>query len=95
MGYARQSVQRVADNLEREGLIAYKSHPKDRRTKLLYLTPQGQRVMAAIYERQLEWSTHIVAALGDEFLAQAADVLEQAGEKLAREINKDVKKDTI
>src|SRR3954470_24310102 len=41
MGHARQGVQRVADVLVKEGLIVYKDHPTDRRTKFLELTPQG------------------------------------------------------
>src|SRR5437764_5356691 len=38
---ARQSVQRVADELGRDGLIRYEDHPGDRRTKLATLTPAG------------------------------------------------------
>jgi DNA-binding MarR family transcriptional regulator len=63
VGYARQSVQRVADVLAREGLIAYRPHPTDRRTKLIELTPSGWRVLKALYERQLEWSERVMAAL--------------------------------
>src|SRR5204862_6638816 len=48
MGHARQSVQRVADVLQREGLIAYRPHPTDRRTKLVELTPQGHKVLGEV-----------------------------------------------
>src|SRR5258705_645502 len=51
IGHARQGVQRIADVLAEEGLIAYKDHPTDRRTKLLELTPQGQEVLKSIYMR--------------------------------------------
>ncbi len=49
MGHARQSVQRVADVLAKEGLVIYKDNPADRRAQLLELTPQGAQVLAAIY----------------------------------------------
>ena len=38
---ARQSVQRVADLLERDGLVAYEANPHHRRAKLARLTPAG------------------------------------------------------
>src|SRR5919197_5544222 len=37
---ARQSVQRVADDLERAGLVAYEDNPNHRRAKLVRLTPE-------------------------------------------------------
>src|SRR4051794_40649940 len=49
IGHARQSVQRVADVLANEGLIVYKNHPTDKRTKLLEMTPKGLEVLTAIY----------------------------------------------
>src|SRR5260221_6671181 len=53
MGHARQSVQRVADVLEKEGLVVYKDHLTDRRTKLVELTPQGMAVLTALYRSQM------------------------------------------
>ena len=86
MGQARQSVQRVADALVADGLVAYKDHPGDRRTKLAELTPQGLDVLERIYGRQVEWSKRIVARLGAAQLAQVADTLQEIGTALEREI---------
>lgn len=82
MGHARQSVQRVADTLVKEGLIAYKDHPTDRRTKLLELTPQGMEVLTAIYTRQVEWSQHVMTKLNPEQLAMVGRALEDIGQVL-------------
>src|SRR5215475_6585983 len=41
MGHARQSVQRVADVLAKEGLVVYQENPADRRAQLLAQTPHG------------------------------------------------------
>jgi DNA-binding MarR family transcriptional regulator len=87
IGHARQSVQRVADVLEKEGLVVYKDHPADRRTKLLELTPQGREVLTAIYIRQLEWSQRIMAKLDPEQLTRIADALEGIGQVLETEDN--------
>ena len=87
MGHARQGVQRVADVLVKEGLIVYKDHPTDRRTKLLELTPQGMEVLTAIYVRQVEWSQRIMTKLNPEQVAMVADALEDIGQILETEVN--------
>lgn len=87
LGHARQSVQRMADVLVEEGLIVYKDHPADRRTKLLELTPRGKEVLTAIYMRQLEWSQRIMAKLDAKQLVQIADALEAIGQILEMEDN--------
>src|SRR5258706_4738257 len=86
MGHARQSVQRVADILAKEGLVVYKDHPTDRRTKLLELTPQGMEVLTAIYLRQLEWSGRIMTKLDPKQLAEVTHSLERLGHILEVEI---------
>src|ERR1700687_4195702 len=42
MGQARQSVQRVADVLAREGLVNYTNNTQDKRTQLLVVTSRGE-----------------------------------------------------
>jgi DNA-binding MarR family transcriptional regulator len=82
MGHARQSVQRVADVLAREGLVVYKDNATDRRAKLVELTPQGIEVLMAIYALNEKWSQHIMAKLDPEQLSQIADALENIGDML-------------
>jgi DNA-binding MarR family transcriptional regulator len=77
LGHARQSVQRVADVLEREGLVAYKDNPHDRRARLVELTPAGREVLTAIYRRQVEWSLNVMAALPAKDLAAIAGALNE------------------
>jgi DNA-binding MarR family transcriptional regulator len=82
MGHARQSVQRVADVLANEGLVAYKDNPADRRAKLVELTPRGEEVLAAIYTLNETWSQHIMDKLDPQQLSQLADALEKIGDIL-------------
>jgi DNA-binding MarR family transcriptional regulator len=87
IGHTRQSVQRVADVLAREGLVVYKDNPADRRAQLLELTPQGLEVLTAIYVRQQEWSQRIMAKLNPEQLVEIADALEDIGQRLESDVN--------
>jgi len=86
-GLARQSVQRVANALAREGLVVYKNHPTDRRTRLLELTPQGMEALTAIYTRQMEWSKRVMPKLDQKRLADTVSGLESIGRVLETEIN--------
>lgn len=86
MGQARQSVQRVADALVADGLVAYQAHPTDRRTKLLELTPRGLEVLSAIYGRQVAWFDGVVAKLSAANLPEVSAALDAIGDALESEI---------
>src|SRR5262245_51426070 len=45
MGLTRQSVQRTADLLEADGLVAYVDNPAHQRAKLATLTPRGRTTL--------------------------------------------------
>jgi DNA-binding MarR family transcriptional regulator len=74
---ARQSVQRVADVLERDGLVAYEDNPRHRRAKLARLTPEGSGVLARIDAGQRAWANGRGAAVGRPDAEQAAALLER------------------
>jgi DNA-binding MarR family transcriptional regulator len=75
LGLARQSVQRVADLLEREGLAAYEDNPEDQRAQLLRLTPRGRSALAAIQKAQRVWADALGARIGEADLRRAGEVL--------------------
>ncbi len=75
--FARQSVQRVADELERDGLIAYEENPGHKRSRLVRLTPAGATALERIQAAQRAWANE----LGGQI---AVDDLERASEILAR-----------
>lgn len=72
---ARQSVQRVADLLERDGLVAYEANPRHRRAKLTRLTPAGRKVLRRIQRAQREWADRHGAEVGLGDLEQTAQLL--------------------
>lgn len=59
MGQARQSVQRIADQMNADGLIAYKDNPAHKRAKLIMLTRSGKDVYAALETIQAPWANEI------------------------------------
>jgi DNA-binding MarR family transcriptional regulator len=80
----RQSVQRVADLLERDGLIAYGDNPRHRRAKLARLTSEGGRVLARIDAAQRAWANRHGAEVGLADAEQAAALLERIRGALIR-----------
>src|SRR5438067_2181386 len=72
---ARQSVQRVADLLEADGLTAYEDNPGHRRAKLVRLTPSGRETLEAIQRAQRVWANAIGREIGEADLRQADEVL--------------------
>ena len=73
--FARQSVQRVADTLERDGLVALEDNPAHRRAKLLRLTPLGARTLAEIQAAQTAWANELGARIGARDLDAASEIL--------------------
>lgn len=74
-GLARQSVQRVADLLERDGLVAYTANPRHARAKLVTLTAPGRRTLSAIQRAQTAWANDLGGRVGAAELRAAADLL--------------------
>jgi DNA-binding MarR family transcriptional regulator len=77
LGLARQGVQRIADLLEGEGLIAYRTNPVHQRAKLMVLTEAGKRALADISARQAVWADEHGAIYGEERLRQAASLINE------------------
>jgi len=72
---ARQSVQRVADTLAREGLVTLEDNPAHRRARLLRLTPLGARTLARIQAAQTAWANDLGARIGKANLVAATEIL--------------------
>jgi len=77
LGLARQSVQRVADLLERDGLADYADNPDHRRAKLLRLAPRGRRTLTRIQAAQRVWADALGAEIGEPALRRAIAVLDR------------------
>ncbi|WP_328943920.1 MarR family winged helix-turn-helix transcriptional regulator [Streptomyces sp. NBC_00250] len=66
MGITRQSVQRIADLLVREGLAVYEPNPAHRRAKLLTPTEAGRAAIARIGPGHAELAAALLRELGGQ-----------------------------
>ncbi len=70
-GLARQSVQRVADVLVKEGFALYEENPGHRRAQLVRLTPQGRSALRRIQAAQRVWADALGTEIGEADLRKA------------------------
>lgn len=89
MGLQRQSVQRTADNLEAQGLIAYLPNPNHQRAKLVTLTPAGNKALSKMQELRDEWAEDIKHQLEPDKLLQARQTLTGLRDILDDNMNED------
>ncbi|MBY3596562.1 MarR family winged helix-turn-helix transcriptional regulator [Rhizobium bangladeshense] len=82
LGITRQGVQRLADVLEGEGLIAYAGNPQHQRAKLVLLTAKGAERLGAIERAQAGWANEVGAAFTPPELEAACAVMVRAMEIL-------------
>jgi DNA-binding MarR family transcriptional regulator len=82
---ARQSVQRVADLLERDGLVSYEANPAHRRASLLRLTPEGRSTLRHIQAAQREWADIVGREIGIGDLTAANRILARVLDALPRQ----------
>src|SRR5271154_7460208 len=66
LGANRQNVQRIVNDLNQDGLIAFDANPHHRRAQLVVLTDKGKRAFEAAMDLQAPW----VNDLADGFLVR-------------------------
>lgn len=75
LGMTRQGVQRVADLLEKDGLILYTDNPAHQRAKLMALTERGKAALETIKARQAVWANALGEILGKKEIAEATQTV--------------------
>src|ERR1700678_3858146 len=66
LGAHPQNVQRIVNDLHKEGLVAFEPNPHHRRAQLVILTDKGKRAFEAAMDLQAPW----VNDLADGFLVR-------------------------
>ena len=56
MGLTRQAVQRLADAMEKNGLLVYQNNPHHKRARYVVLTSKGKEIYYKIGEKQIPWA---------------------------------------
>ncbi|MBI5119496.1 MAG: winged helix-turn-helix transcriptional regulator [Rhodospirillales bacterium] len=83
MGLARQSVQRVVDDLMAEGFLAQAPNPHHKRAWLILLTDKGRRAYDAAIDCEVPWANRLAQGLTETQIETALAVLKQLRKELA------------
>lgn len=75
MGLARQSVQRIVNELVADGVLRFARNPHHARAQLVLLTVKGDELYAAARARQRPWAAALAAGLEGHDLEAAAKLL--------------------
>jgi DNA-binding MarR family transcriptional regulator len=75
LGLARQSVQRVADEIVAKDLASFEPNPDHQRSPLLILTDDGQKVLDTINDRARERHLQLATALGGDEIGELRRLL--------------------
>jgi DNA-binding MarR family transcriptional regulator len=80
---ARQYVQRLADELEAEGLVEFIDNPAHKRARLLRLTAKGVKLFERLERAEAAWAASIAPRFDARQLRVARAVLARLREALA------------
>ncbi|AKZ26516.1 MULTISPECIES: MarR family winged helix-turn-helix transcriptional regulator [Ralstonia solanacearum species complex] len=66
MGANRQNVQRIVNDLEKEGLVAFEANPHHKRAQLVVMTEKGKQAYGAAMQLQTPWINGLAKGLAVE-----------------------------
>jgi DNA-binding MarR family transcriptional regulator len=82
MGLSRQAVQRLANEMKRDGLVLFAPNPHHQRAKLVLLAPRGEAAYAAAKARQGPWASSLAEGLSRGEIEAARNLLRQIRRRL-------------
>ena len=79
---SRQRMQRLADELAAEGLVAFIDNPKHRRSKLVQLTPKGDTRYRELNARFLAIASTLGAGLSERDVRRTREIVRRLSEEV-------------
>jgi DNA-binding MarR family transcriptional regulator len=83
-GVSRQYIQKLATELNVEGWISFQDNPRDKRSRLVVMTPDGQNFLSQIDGRLREFAAGLSGDLPLASLQQARAVMAELKAALLR-----------
>ncbi len=77
MGLTRQTVQRLADELEKSQFVHYAPNPDHKKAKHVCLTEKSQKVMKVLEQRQIRWANEVTGGVRAEEVEAALALIEK------------------
>lgn len=70
MGQTRQSVQRLADAMYKDGFLDFLENPHHKRAKFVVMTNKGKEIYTLLEQKQIPWANSSSAAIsaGDMYV---------------------------
>ncbi len=75
MGQTRQAVQRLANEMNSDGLLDFQINPKHKRAKLLVLSCKGKKSFELLEEKQIPWVNTIADEIDVKDLQNVSTIL--------------------
>ena len=82
LGAHRQNVQRIINELHKEGLVAFEANPHHRRAQLVVLTDKGKRAFEAAMDSQAPWINRLSDGLSEKEMQTVQRVITALRKKL-------------
>ncbi|MGL4440607.1 MAG: MarR family winged helix-turn-helix transcriptional regulator [Bosea sp. (in: a-proteobacteria)] len=82
LGANRQNVQRIVNDLHKEGLVTFEHNPHHRRAQLVVLSEKGQRAFDAAMNLQAPWVNRLTEGVAAKDIEVVHRVLAALREKL-------------
>ena len=82
LGANRQNVQRIVNDLEKEGLVTFEANPHHRRAQLVVLTAKGRETFDAAMRLQAPWANSLSDGLAVEDMETAHRIVVGLRKKL-------------
>ncbi|APO67498.1 MarR family transcriptional regulator protein [Rhizobium gallicum] len=82
MGANRQNVQRIVNDLEKEGLVTFETNPHHRRAQLVVLTDKGKQTFETAMRLQAPWVNRLSEGLQVEDIKTTHTIMKALRSKL-------------
>jgi len=82
MGLTRQAVRQTAAGLVRDGMAEFRDNVRDRRARLLALTPRGRSALRQVELRQARWANDLAGRVSLAELRAVTGTLRDLGDLL-------------
>ena len=82
LGANRQNVQRIVNDLQKEGLVVFEPNPHHRRAQLVVLTDKGQQIFEAAMDLQAPWVNGLSDGLAVKDIKTVHSVISAVRNKL-------------
>lgn len=85
MGLARQSVQRVVNEMVADGLLKFEDNPQHKRSKLVTMSEKGEKVFISALEIQIPWVKALSKGISQKDLETSKAILNKLRKRLESE----------